>query len=76
MAGLKNISLKTFRSFLKDQGLKKIRTNGGHEVWSRIDLIRPIILQTHKDPIPEFIVQNNLANIGLSKKDFIEWLKS
>ena len=37
-------------------------------VWS-------IILQTHIDPVPEFIVKNNLRTLGLTRKDFIEWLK-
>lgn len=30
---LKNVPLKVFRSFLKEKGLKLIRTNGGHEIW-------------------------------------------
>lgn len=76
MAGLKNISLKTFRTFLKDKGLKKIRTSGGHEIWSGKDFQRPITLQSHIDPIPEFILKNSLKNMGMTKEDFIEWLKS
>jgi len=41
---VKNVSLETFRGFLKQNGLKQIRTNGGHEIWSRKNLIRPVIL--------------------------------
>lgn len=76
MSGLRNISLRTFRKFLIDKGCKKIRTKGGHEVWSKEDLLRPIIIQTHENPIPEFVILNNLRNMGLTKKDFLEWLKS
>ena len=54
MYKLKNISLKTFRDYLLHSGLHHIRTKGGHEVWSAKDLTRPVILQTHVDPIAAF----------------------
>lgn len=72
---LKNIPLKTFRDFLSYMGLNHIRTEGGHEVWSRNDLLRPVIIQTHIDPVPEFIVRNALRTMGSSKEDYIEFLK-
>jgi hypothetical protein len=72
---LSNIPLKAFRKFLKDQGLKVIkdtRGRGGHEKWSRADLDRPITLQTHIDPVPEFIVKQVLRHLNMSRKDFIK----
>lgn len=71
---LKNIKLSVFRKFLEHKGLKKIRTNGGHEVWSRNDLARPVVLQTHEDPVPEFIIKNNLRTIKSSRVEFDCWL--
>ena len=73
---LKNISLRTFRDFLLWEGLKNIQTEGGHEVWSRKDLRRPVILQTHIDPVPEFVVRNALRTIEASKEDYIRFLRS
>jgi hypothetical protein len=73
---LKNISLKDFRKFLKYKGLKVIRTTGGHEVWSGKDLLRPIILQTHIDPVPEFIIRNNLRTLGSNKNELLEFFDS
>jgi len=73
---LKNIPLKTFRDFLEWEGLKVIRTTGGHEIWSRANLGRPVPLQTHIDPVPEFIVKNILRTIGSSKERYIEFLKA
>ncbi len=74
---LKNISLKTFRDFLKWEGLKKVTSKGtGHEKWIRSDLSRPVIIQSHIDPVPEFIVKNTLRTIGSSKERYIEFLKS
>lgn len=31
------------------------------------------MLQTHVDPIPEFIIRNNLKTIGASIKEFLEY---
>lgn len=67
---LSNVPLNEFRDFLIKVGCKKISTEGGHEKWVRKDLFRPIILQTHITPVPEFIIKNTLRNLGLSKKDF------
>jgi predicted RNA binding protein YcfA (HicA-like mRNA interferase family) len=71
---LKNIKLSDYRDFLEKAGCKHIRTEGGHEIWSRKDLSRPIVVQTHETPVPEFIIKNALRNLGLLKKDFFEIL--
>lgn len=55
-------------------GAHYIRTSEEHEVWSKVGLTRPIILQTHKDPIPEFVIKNNLRTLKLSKDDFLDLL--
>lgn len=73
MKSLKNITLNEFREFLEYKGLKKIRTNSGHEIWSAKNLLRPVIIQTHIDPIPEFIVRNNLRVMGATKKELIDF---
>lgn len=56
--------------FLEHQGLKHIKTEGGHEKWTRSDLNRPIIIQNHICPVPEFIVSQILKHLGFSKKEF------
>jgi len=70
---LSNISVKDFQKFLKKQGLNKIVTSkgrGGHEKWSRQDLDRPITIQTHIDPVPEFIVKQVLRHLEMSRATF------
>jgi len=67
---LSNVKLRDYREFLKKAGCKLQRTEGGHEVWAKKDLLRPIIVQTHEDPVPEFIILNALRNLGLTKTDF------
>lgn len=71
---LKNISLKDFRRFLEYKGLNKIRVAGGHEVWSCQALLRPIILQTHIDPVPEFIIRNNLRTLDSNRTELLDFL--
>ncbi len=71
---LSNVSLADYREFLLKIGCNKVGTEGGHEKWTRRDLLRPIIVQTHVDPVPEFIIKNALRTLGLTKKDFFEIL--
>jgi hypothetical protein len=70
---LKNVSLRLFRNYLQYKGLKCIRISGGHEVWAGKCVNRPVILQTHIDPIPEFIVKNSLKNMGVTAQDFYDY---
>jgi hypothetical protein len=73
---LQNISIREFKSFLSFHGLKHIRTSGGHEIWSRKDLLRPVVFQTHIDPIPIFIIKNNIRNMNLTVKDLRVYLNN
>jgi len=76
MAKLQNISLATYRRFLLEVGCKHIRTNSGHEIWSRKDLTRPLTFQTHIDPVPEFIIKQHLRYLGLTRDQFIEIIQN
>jgi len=72
---LSNIPVKDFRKFLQNQGLKVIkdgRGRGGHEKWSRSDLPRPVTIQTHIDPVPEFIVKQVLRHLNIDRKSFLQ----
>lgn len=72
---LSNIPLKEFRKFLENQGLKVIkdtRGRGGHEKWSKVGMDRPITLQTHIDPVPEFIVKQVLRYLKMNKSAFFK----
>lgn len=71
MKTLSNVSIKDFRAVLKMLGLAQIRTKGGHEAWMRKGMTRPVIFQTHIEPIPEFIIRNNLRNLNINKQDFL-----
>ena len=71
-----NITIADFRLFLADKGLKEVESgNTGHEKWNKEGMLRPVVFQTHIDPIPGFIVHNNLRNMGLTASDLRAWLK-
>ena len=75
---LSNVDIDNLRRFLKNQGLHLIKDSkgrGGHEKWSRADLDRPITIQTHINPVPEFIIKQIIRHLNLTKKLFIEELK-
>lgn len=67
---LSNVSLREYRAFLAKAGCTISRTTGGHEHWTKPGLLRPITVQTHVDPVPEFIIANALRILGLAKADF------
>lgn len=72
MANIKNIPLRLFRKWLEAQGCKTIRTTGGHEIWARSDLFRPMPLQTHIDPVPPRIVKQFLKYLEVDVEDFLK----
>lgn len=71
---LSNVKLSDYREFPQKCNCKCVGVEGGHEKWVRADLLRPIIVQTHIEPVPEFIIKNALRNLGLTKKDFFKIL--
>lgn len=75
MRSLSNITVQECREVFSLLGLNKIRTKGGHEAWMKKGMARPAIIQAHVTPVPEFIMKNNLANIGISKKEFLSLLE-
>lgn len=74
MASVSNVPLKDFLQFLENKELKHIKTTGGHYKYSRKDLNRPVIIQSHVDPVPLFIVENTLKNIGSNKQELENFL--
>lgn len=72
---LKNVSLRDCRRFLIKLNCSITRTSGGHEHWTRSDLLRPITIQTHIDPVPERIMKQILAALDIDKDEFWNTLK-
>lgn len=43
MGIFQNISPEMFRKFLEHKGLKHLRTKGDHEMWSKAEMLRPVV---------------------------------
>lgn len=71
---LSNISIAEFEDFLRfEECIRVDNGNEGHEKWMKAGITRPIIFQTHVDPISEFILRNNPRNLDVSRKAFADW---
>ena len=72
---LKNISIRDCRKLLIKAGCHCNRTTGGHEHWTRSDLMRPITIQTHIDPVPERIMKQIIKALDINKNQVDKYLK-
>ena len=73
---LKNLTLRDIRAFLILKGCVKDRTRGGHEVWKKPGLARPIIIQTHEDPVPEHVVRSIIKDLRMPREEFLEKIQA
>jgi hypothetical protein len=73
---ISNLSLRQYRNFLQSIGCKYVSTSGGHEKWTKEGISRPIIIQTHINPIPERIIRSNLKTLGIDRKEFEQLISS
>ena len=39
-------------------------------------MIRPEVIASHSNPIPEFVVNNNIRTLGITKEEFINLLEN
>lgn len=76
MGQLDNVSPSLFRRFLKYLGLEKLGTEGGHEKWAKPGMTRPVIVQTHENPVPRTHIRTNLDSIGIGESVLKDFLKS
>ncbi len=76
MRNLSNVTIAEFRAIMVLLGMTKVRTKGGHEAWMKAGMTRPAIVQTHVDPVPEYVLRNNLRVIGISRDEFLTLLEN
>ena len=74
MKNLRNITISDLRKILKSFGCSHIRFKGGHEIWKKEGLTRPIIFQTHVDPVPEMVIKNIIRDLNITRDQFLSAL--
>ena len=75
--GIKPVPTKVFIKFLKSLGIIYVRTHASHDIFDNPGkpLPRPVVLRTKYKDIPLLHIHTTLENIGVSKKEFENWLK-
>jgi predicted RNA binding protein YcfA (HicA-like mRNA interferase family) len=74
MGELGSIGWKRFESFLIDHGCRFKRIKGDHRIYAKDGIRRPLVVPMY-DPLPPFIILNNLRVLGISKEDFLKSLR-
>ncbi|MFO8056768.1 MAG: type II toxin-antitoxin system HicA family toxin [bacterium] len=68
------VSCRVLRRVFEKAGFKCVRIEGGHFVYTREDVIRPVVIPDRKE-VPVFIIKNNLRTAGISREEYFELLK-
>lgn len=74
---MKPIPVKLWKEFIKNKGLKHIRTEASREVWNNTDksLLRPCTVVPKHEIVPKLHIHTSLLNLGISQKQFDEEIK-
>ena len=75
--GIKPVPTRKFLKYLKSKEIVYIRTESSHDIYDNPEkpLLRPIVIRTKYKEIPLLHIHTTLQNIGVSKKEFENWLK-
>ena len=73
MGGFGSVTWKEFDRFLLAYGCELKRIRGNHRIYTKSGLIRPLVIPQH-DPLPAFVIMNNLRVLGATKETFFTFL--
>lgn len=68
------IHYKKLVKFFEKNNFVFNRQKGDHLVYIRADIERPIIIPAYPE-VPVFIIMNNLKTSGISREEYLEFLK-
>lgn len=75
MGKIQQIHWKEFEKFLLRKGCLFKREKGDHRIYWKDGLKRAIVVPRY-NPLPIFVILNNLALLGISKKEYLEKIKT
>ncbi len=74
MPALTPVKWRDFEKFLIFVGCNFKRQSGGHRIYTRAGLKRPIVISAHGN-VPVFVIRNNLRLLGITPQEYFEILK-
>ena len=75
MGDFGSVSWRRFEKFVIQHGCKHVRTNGDHRIYVKNGLNRPLVIPQY-NPLPIFIILNNLRVLGVTKKELKRFLQN
>jgi predicted RNA binding protein YcfA (HicA-like mRNA interferase family) len=75
MPKIKSIHWKEFEKFLFFIGCEFKREKGDHRIYWKDGVKRPIIVPRY-NPLPSFIILNNLRVLGVSKEKYLKIIEN
>lgn len=75
MDGVGKVSWQRFENFLLAIGCEFKIQEGSHRKYKKQGILRPIIVPCYKE-LPDFIIQNNLRTLGISREQFANMIKN
>lgn len=75
LRNLSNIQLDALRAFLLEKEYQFGFVHAGHELWTREDRLRPVLLRIGFEPVPEFVVSNVLRNMEVGGEELEAFMK-
>lgn len=74
MPAITPVRWKEFEKFLLFIGCEFKRQSGGHRIYTRAGLKRPLVVPAHGS-IPVFVIRNNLRLLGITPEQYFEILR-
>ncbi|MEI7740912.1 MAG: type II toxin-antitoxin system HicA family toxin [bacterium] len=68
------VDWKIFVKFVISVGCEFDRMKGDHRIYKKAGALRLIVIPEY-DPLPPFIVMNNLRTLGLKKETLLKFLE-
>jgi predicted RNA binding protein YcfA (HicA-like mRNA interferase family) len=75
MSALKPVRWQKLEKVILELGCVFVHQKGGHRVYRKADLVRPIIIPAHSTEVPIFIIKNNLRLLEVSNEKYKEILR-
>jgi predicted RNA binding protein YcfA (HicA-like mRNA interferase family) len=74
MPKLSPVSYKVLQCVFEHDGFEHVRTEGDHMVFTKADVLRPLVIPKYSS-VPVFIIKNNMRTAGMSRERYFELLE-
>jgi len=74
MTKITPIPASKLRKVFEKAGFKCVRIEGGHFVYTKQGIARPVVIPDWNE-VPVFIIKNNLRTAGMTREEYFLFLK-